>query len=84
MIAGITVLPARSTRLAPAGACTSPALPTCVSLLPSTTNVALSMVCPSPTMSRAPSNTVAVDAGCLAACSGDDDEHAESDESGEK
>ena len=69
IIAGMTVLPARSTRAAPAGTCTSPALPTWVKRPLSTMNAAFSMgALSSPTMSRAPSNTVTpVAAG---ACSG--------------
>src|SRR3954463_5768971 len=57
--AGITVLPERSTRRAPAGTVTSPRLPTAVNLLFSTTKAEFSIgVPPSPVMSRAPSKTV--------------------------
>src|ERR1700716_849614 len=59
MIIGITVLPARFTRVAPAGAWTSAARPACTILLPSTTSVPFSIGALSlPTISRAPSNTV--------------------------
>ena len=58
MIAGITVLPARLTRRAPAGTGTSPPRPTCMMRVPSTTNAAFSIAVPSPTISGAPSNTV--------------------------
>jgi hypothetical protein len=54
MINGITVLPERFTRVAPAGG----APPTCVILLPVTTIVVLSRTRPSPTMTRAPSYAV--------------------------
>src|SRR5690242_7317626 len=54
----MTVLPARFTRFAPAGAFTSAARPTCEILPAFTTMVALSMTRPSPTMTRAPSKTV--------------------------
>src|SRR5262245_4936327 len=64
MIAGITVLPARLTRVAPAGARTSAALPTCAKRAPFTTNDALSTGArPSPTITRAPSKMVMVDVG---------------------
>src|SRR5436190_198833 len=63
MIVGMTVLPARFTRVAPAGTRTSAARPTAVKRLPVTTKVALSMGArPSPTMRRAPSKTVTVGA----------------------
>ena len=66
MIVGITVLPARLTRVAPAGTCT-PA-PACTILAPSTTSVAvLDRALPSPTISRAPSYAVT----CARAGSGD-------------
>ena len=55
MIIGITVLPVRLTRLAPAGTLTSLALPAWVILAPSTTIVPFSITRPSPTMIRAPS-----------------------------
>ena len=56
---GMTVLPVRSTRVAPAGACTSPRRPTCVNWLCSTMNAEFSMgALPSPVISRAPSKTV--------------------------
>src|SRR4029453_11767251 len=56
---GITVLPARFTRVAPAGTRTSLARPTAVKRLPVTTKVAFSIGArPSPTMTRAPSKTV--------------------------
>src|SRR5262245_61996090 len=56
---GITVLPARFTRVAPAGTRTSPVRPTAVNRLPVTTKVAFSIGArPSPTMTRAPSKTV--------------------------
>ena len=64
MIAGITVLPARFTRVAPAGTRTSAALPTCTKRAPLTTNEAFSIGArPSPTMTRAPSKTVTPVAG---------------------
>jgi len=53
MIAGIAVLPARFTRVAPAGTLT-PA-PACTIRAPSTTSVALSATRPSPTIRRTPS-----------------------------
>src|SRR5262245_4729765 len=59
MSVGITVLPARFTRVAPAGTRTSPVRPTAVKRLPVTTKVAFSIGArPSPTMTRAPSKTV--------------------------
>ena len=61
MMAGITVLPDRLTRVAPAGAFTAPAAPTWTKRVPSTTKVAFSIVLPSPTMTRAPSKTVTAD-----------------------
>src|SRR5882672_411983 len=55
----MTVLPVRLTRIAPAGTCTSPRLPTRVNRLFSTMNAESSMgALPSPVISRAPSNTV--------------------------
>src|SRR5258706_13976936 len=57
-IIGITVLPLRSTRLAPEGTRASAAAPACASLAPSTTSVAFSTTRPSPTMRRAPSYAV--------------------------
>src|SRR5436309_2021422 len=69
-IAGITVLPVRSTRRAPAGTASAPLRPTAVMRLPSTTKAESSIgVPPSPVISRAPSNTVTAGA-CAAA--GDD------------
>src|SRR5215510_8820144 len=60
MSAGITVLPERSTRVAPAGGWRSPFFPTHVKVSPSTRNAELSIgALPSPTMRRAPSNHVA-------------------------
>ena len=56
MIAGITVLPARLTRVAPAGTATP--CPAWTILLPSMTSVPFSTTLPLPTMSRAPSNAV--------------------------
>src|SRR5687767_15126409 len=71
MIAGITVLPVRSTRRAPAGALTAVRGPTCVILPPSTTNAAFSMGArPSPTIRRAPSNTVAPVDDCVCPVTG--------------
>src|SRR5262245_56766021 len=58
MIIGITVLPARLTRVAPAGTRMSAAGPTCAILAPSTTSVAFSITRPSPTINRAPSYAV--------------------------
>ncbi len=58
MIIGITVLPARFTRVAPAGTRTSAAAPAWAIFAPSTTNVAFSITRPSPTISRAPSYAV--------------------------
>src|SRR5712691_3969423 len=58
-IPGITVLPARFTRVAPAGTRTSAARPTAVKRLPVTMNVAFSIGArPSPTMTRAPSKAI--------------------------
>src|SRR5689334_23122199 len=57
MSAGMTVLPVRSTRVAPADGWRSPLRPTHVNESPSTRNAELSMTgVRSPTMSRAPSN----------------------------
>src|SRR3954470_20374645 len=56
MIVGITVLPARLTRKAPAGTATP--WPACTILLPSMTSVAFSTTFPLPTISRTPSNAV--------------------------
>src|SRR4051812_5705140 len=56
MIVGITVLPARLTRKAPAG--TEPPWPAWTILLPSITSVAFSTTLPLPTMSRTFSNAV--------------------------
>ena len=54
--AGMTVFPVRSTRVAPAGSCTSPFRPTFVNLPFSTRKAELSSGAPpSPVMSRAPS-----------------------------
>src|ERR1700686_4107721 len=59
MMAGMTVLPARSTRTAPAGICKAPCRPTWVNWLFSTTKAEFSMgALPSPVMRRAPSKTV--------------------------
>ena len=55
---GITVLPARLTRVAPAGTRTSAAPPTCAIFALSTTSVAFSITRPSPTINRAPSYAV--------------------------
>src|SRR3954470_5970604 len=67
MIAGITVLPARLTCVAPAGARTSAALPTCTNRAPLTRNEAFSIGArASPTMTRAPSNTVTPVGGACA------------------
>ena len=64
MIAGMTVLPVKSTRAAPAGTFNCPLVPTWVNRLFSTMNAEFSIGArPSPTMSRAPSNTV-TPAGC--------------------
>ena len=62
---GITVLPARLTRAAPAGTRTSAAAPAWAIFAPSTTTVAFSITRPSPTISRAPSYAVTLwaDAG---------------------
>src|SRR5262249_38103970 len=57
-IIGITVLPARLTRVPPAGTRTSAVGPTCAILAPSTTSVAFSITRPSPTINRAPSYAV--------------------------
>ena len=68
--AGITVLPVRSTRAAPAGACTSPLRPTRVNRAFSTRNAEFSIGAPpSPAISRAPSNSVTRRAGAWAAVS---------------
>src|SRR5262245_3222913 len=66
MIAGITVLPARLTRIAPAGGRTSAARPTWTNFEPLTTNDAFSIGArPSPTITRAFSKTVtAADGVC--------------------
>ena len=64
MIAGITVLPARLTRIAPAGTFTSAARPTCTKRPPLTTMEAFSIGGRvSPTITRAPSKTVVLVAG---------------------
>src|SRR4029453_9352649 len=56
---GITVLPARLTRVAPSGTRTLAAGPACTIRAPSTTKVAVSIgALPSPTIMRAPSNAV--------------------------
>src|SRR6476620_7245616 len=56
---GITVLPARLTRVAPDGTFTSAARPAATIRAPSTRSVAFSIGAPpSPTMRRAPSNAV--------------------------
>src|SRR4026208_2322060 len=56
----MTVLPVRSTRVAPAGGWRSPFLPTHGKLSPSTRNAEFSIgALPSPTIRRAPSNNVA-------------------------
>src|SRR5262249_25072737 len=60
VMVGITVLPARSMRVAPGGTSTSARRPTETKRLPSTTNDAFSMTLPSPVMRRAPSKTVTV------------------------
>src|SRR5690348_10228159 len=57
-LAGITVLPVRSTCAAPAGLRTCPRRPTCANCVFSITNAESSITLPSPVMSRAPSNTV--------------------------
>src|SRR4051812_3240136 len=58
---GITVLPARLTRVAPDGTFTSAARPAATIRAPSTRSVAFSIgAAPSPTMRRAPSNAVTV------------------------
>ena len=75
-MAGITVMPVRSTRVAPAGTSTSAAAPTARNWPLSTANVAFSMTSPLPTMSRAPSYTVTV-SGSSAACSGAGPEQAD-------
>src|SRR5579871_608589 len=62
-LAGITVLPVRSTRLAPGGTASSPFRPTAVNCVSATTNAEFSMVLPSPAMSLAPSKTVTVPGG---------------------
>src|SRR5258705_9199082 len=70
---GMTVLPARLTRVAPAGTRTSAARPTAVKRLPVTMNVAFSIGArPSPTMTRAPSKAM-TPAG---ACASIDADHA--------
>jgi hypothetical protein len=59
MIAGITVLPVRSTLEAPSGRETSPLRPTRVNVPPSTTKAEFSIGAPaSPVISVAPSNSV--------------------------
>ena len=64
MMAGMTVVPVRSTRFAPAGASSSAAGPSWTNRPPSTTKAAFSMGgLPSPTISPAPSNTTALEAG---------------------
>src|SRR5262245_22482811 len=66
MIAGITVLPSRSTRVAPAGIATSPLRPIRVIVPRSTRMAAFSIAgLPSPKIPRAPSNsTLWALAGC--------------------
>src|SRR5262245_23879541 len=67
IIAGITVFPVRSTRVAPAGTSTSSFRPTRVNRVSSTMNAAFSIGGrPSPVMSRAPSNTVTLAGGAWA------------------
>src|SRR5438105_2351809 len=62
---GITVLPVRSTRVAFAGGCRSPFLPTQVKESPSTRKAELSMVgLLSPAIRRAPSNHTAERRAC--------------------
>ena len=60
----MTVLPARSIRAAPGGACTSPFRPTLVIFPFSTTNAEFSMLLPSPTISRDPTKSRAPDDCC--------------------
>ena len=72
IIVGMTVLPVRSTRAAPAGTRTSPLRPTCVNRLFSTMNAEFSMgALPSLVMSRAPSNTVTPVGGAWASARGE-------------
>src|SRR6266700_1455571 len=68
MIAGMTVLPSRSTRVPPAGRAISPLRPI-RAIAPRSTSSAASLMAglPSPGMTRAPSNrTVCAYAGCAA------------------
>src|SRR5688572_11358413 len=67
MSAGMTVLPVRSTRVAPGGTFASPSTPTQANRPPSTMNAAFSIAGrPSPTIRRAPENTVPL--ACAGAC----------------
>src|SRR5262245_715981 len=67
MIAGMTVLPARLTRVAPAGTRPLAAVPTCVKRVPLTTNDAFSRGArPSPVVTGAPSKIGTVEAGVWA------------------
>src|SRR5262245_22471439 len=59
MSIGITVLPERFTRVAPAGTVTAAVGAAKVIFVPSTTSVPFSITRPSPTISRAPSYAVA-------------------------
>src|SRR5215470_15784364 len=68
VIVGMTVLPLRSTRVAPAGTNTSARRPAAMKRVPSTTNAAFSMTSPSPVISRAPSYTVTSVWACAAEC----------------
>src|SRR4029079_15742806 len=73
----MTVLPVRSTRIEPLGTCSSPFFPMRVIVLWSITNAEFSTAgLPSPTMSRAPSNTVAVLVAGAVDWVGGGDEHA--------
>src|SRR5688572_13282633 len=76
MSAGMTVLPVRSTRVAPGGTFASPSTPTQANRPPSTMNAAFSIAGrPSPTMRRAPENTVPL--ACAGACAPADADHEE-------
>src|SRR5687767_6896344 len=77
MIAGITVLPVRSTRAAPSGRGTSPFIPIRVNVPSSTTNAEFAIgALPSPTISCAPSNKTTLLRAAGVGWLGGGDEHA--------
>ncbi len=81
---GITVLPARLTRVAPAGTVTLPLGPTWAIRPPVTTMVALSIgALPSPTMTRAPSKAVVPAGACALGCA-DQARHSDGETGGDR